>query len=319
VAQDVTSLDRLLHGSPDNWGRWGADDEVGALNFLGPKEVMNGATTVTKGKVFTLQVAMCDPRGDPISPERRSAQRLVTQDKGHYLANKASTVPGGLEYADDLITTCLHGTTHCDALGHAWHGDRIWNGRDASTTIGGLSFASVLPIASKGIVGRGVLLDLARHRDKDVLDRGETFSHADLIACASEQGTEIQTHDIIVIRTGWLGMFYSAGAAEWRRDFREPGLTYSAELVAWFDEMEISSLVTDTMSNEVLIDPSSGAQCPLHVALMAKLGIVFLEVAWLEELADDCAADGTYEFLFAAAPLKVVDGSGAPVNPIAIK
>ena len=58
---------------------------------------------------------------------------------------------------------------------------------------------------------------------------------------------------------------------------------------------------------------------PLHNALMRNLGVTLTEIAWLDDLAADCAADKQYTFLYAAAPLKIVNGTGAPVNPIAIK
>jgi kynurenine formamidase len=83
--------------------------------------------------------------------------------------------------------------------------------------------------------------------------------------------------------------------------------------------MEIPNLVTDTIANEVTIDPDSGAALPLHVALMSNLGVTFTEIAHLDPLAEDCAKDGQWSFLYVAAPLKVVNGSGAPVNPVVIK
>jgi kynurenine formamidase len=315
----VPTLSALLEEAPRNWGRWGDNDEVGALNYLTPEHVLASAAAVRQGKVFTLQVPMCDPRGDPMSPTRQANQRYMVLDKSHFNAGKAPHVPGGLEWADDVVVAYLQGTTHYDALGHAWHGEAIWNGADASTTIGGLGHASILPLASRGVVGRGVLLDMARHRGKDVLGRGETFTHEDLLACASAQGTEIQKRDILLIRTGWVNWFYTVGPDEAYRDFFEPGLTYSPELVAWFDEMEIPNLVTDTTGNEVPAHPESGAYWPLHVALLCYLGVSLTEIAWLEDLATDCAGDGQYDFLFTAGPLKVVGGSGGPVNPIAIK
>ena len=87
----------------------------------------------------------------------------------------------------------------------------------------------------------------------------------------------------------------------------------------WFHKMEIPNLVTDTIANEVTIDPVSGAALPLHIALMSNLGITFTEIAMLDALADDCEKDGQWSFLYVAAPLKVVNGSGAPVNPVVIK
>jgi kynurenine formamidase len=83
--------------------------------------------------------------------------------------------------------------------------------------------------------------------------------------------------------------------------------------------MEIPNLVTDTIANEVTTDPSNGVALVLHNALMRNLGVAFTEIADLEQLAEDCASDGTYEFLYVAAPLKVAQGSGSPVNPVVIK
>jgi kynurenine formamidase len=179
--------------------------------------------------------------------------------------------------------------------------------------------ASVYPIAQKGVVGRGILIDMARHRNKPVLAKGETFNHEDLLAAAKAQGVAIEKHDILVIRTGWIGSFYTTDRAEFYKDFLEPGLTYSPELVKWFHEMEIPNLVTDTIANEVTADPVSGVVLPLHNALMRNLGVTFTEIADLDKLAEDCAADGQWTFMYTAAPLKVMGGTGAPVNPIVVK
>jgi len=83
--------------------------------------------------------------------------------------------------------------------------------------------------------------------------------------------------------------------------------------------MEIPNLVTDTIANEVTTDPNNGAALPLHCALMRNLGVTLTEICDLEKLAADCAQDGQYTFLYAAAPLKVSKASGSPVNPLVIK
>jgi len=314
-----TTLSELLRDAPRNWGRWGPDDEVGALNFLTPEVILAAVGSVRQGKVFTLQVKMANPEGDPLWPGRVPAQRMNVLDKGHWLAGKGPAFPGGIEYADDFLACYLQGSTQYDALGHTWYDDELWNGYDARTTIGGLAKASVLPLAERGIVGRGILLDVARWRGKECLERGETFTHQDLLACARQQGSEIRPRDVLVVRTGWIGSFYRRSREEFFKDFLEPGLTYSPELVRWFQEMEIPNLVTDTMANEVTFDPETGIAIPLHAALMRNLGVTLTEIAWLDDLAADCAADRQYDFLYAAAPLKVVGGTGAPVNPLAIK
>lgn len=319
VREAAATLGELLKDAPKNWGKWGDDDDVGSLNYLTPQVILQAARSIRQGKVFTLQVPMANPAGDPVWPGRVGAQRYMVIDKGQYIAGKATAFKGGLEYADDFMACFLQGSTQYDALGHTWYDDQIWNGYDAKTTIGGLAKASVYPIATRGVVGRGVLIDMARHRGKAVLDKGETFTHEDLVACAESQGTPIEKRDVLVVHTGWIGNFYNVPRDEFYKDFVEPGLTYSPELVEWFRDMEIPNLVTDTIANEVTVEPTSGLVLPLHAALMRNLGVALTEIALLDELADDCAKDGQYDFLYAAAPLKIVNATGAPVNPLAIK
>lgn len=315
----VPHMRELMAGLPTNWGKWGPDDEVGSLNYLTPAEVLRGVAAVRAGRTFTLQVQMGNPKGDPVWPGRRGAQRFNIMDKGQFLCGCGPQTPGSHEFADDLMIMYLQGSTQYDALGHVWYDDHIYNGFDARTTAGGMKKASVLPIAERGVVGRGILIDMARHRGKDVLDKGETFTHEDLMAAAEAQGTRIEKHDILVVRTGWIGSFYTRDPAEFYADFVEPGLTFSRDLVEWFKDMEIPNLVTDTIANEVTLEPETGVMIPLHCALMRNLGVAFTEIASLDALADDCAGDGQWTFLYTAAPLKVVSGSGAPVNPIVIK
>jgi kynurenine formamidase len=315
----VPALEELLRHAPRNWGRWGSEDEVGALNYLTSAEVLRGISAVRQGKVFTLQTPMGDPEGDPMSPGRRACQRFSVLDRGHFISGTGPTFPGGFESADDVLMTYLHGTTHYDALGHAWYGEQIWNGIESTATIGGMQRASILPIATRGVVGRAVVLDIARLRGKDALEPGELVTHEDLIECAAAQGCEIRKRDILLVRTGWLHWYYSGGRKEVPHDSPEPGLTYTPELVAWFHEMEIPNVVSDTTGLEVATHPESGVRWPLHIALLAYLGISLTEIAWLDDIAADSAADSQYDCLYVAGPMKVVAGTAGPVNPVAVK
>ncbi len=318
-APDAPCLGDLLADAPSNWGRWGPDDEVGALNYLGTEQVVAAARLVTSGKTFTLQRLIGDPKGDPVWPGRTPAERTQILDEGDWdEGGKGPAYPGGLHCADDKINAFLQGSTQYDGLGHVWYGGQIWNGYDARTTIGGLEKASVEPIAQRGVVGRGVLLDIARFRGKRTLEAAETFTHEDLLACAEAQGVQIQKRDILIIRTNFIQLFFDLGE-KFYEGFCEPGLVYSPELVQWFADMEIPNLVTDTIANEVTFDPNNGVALVLHNALMRNLGVTLTEIADLEKLADDCAEDGQYAFLYVAAPLKVAKGSGSPVNPVVIK
>ncbi|MGH8014099.1 MAG: cyclase family protein, partial [Candidatus Binataceae bacterium] len=180
---------------------------------------------------------------------------------------------------------------------------------------------SIEPIANHGVVGRGVLLDIARLKGKRHLDANEAITVTDLEAAAKRQKMPIEKHDILLIRTGWLQRFYDDGmkALFPNGQMTEPGLAYSHELVKWFHQMEIPSIGSDTIASEQTAHTESGTMLPLHMALLHDQGVVFNEIDWLEDLANDCEKDGQYSFLFVGSPLKVVRGAGSPVNPIAIK
>jgi kynurenine formamidase len=314
---DPSPLHELLAGHPRNWGRWGELDEVGGLNFLGAPEVLRGVAAVRSGRVFTLGSTLARPDGDPVWPGRPAGKRYAVQDKSTYDEGHAHS-EGGDEFADDVLFISLHGTTHTDALGHVWYDDALWNGYPARSTTGRLTRASVLPLAERGIVGRGVLIDLARATGRAALGRDERVELSDLLAAARSQGVEIEKHDILLLRTGWLGEYERDREEFVRAPFAEPGLIHSRALVDWFHEREIPALGTDTLGNELTLHPGLGDISALHAALMRNLGIVFTEVLQLDELSAACAEADQWTFLYAAAPLKIVAGSAAPTNPVAI-
>jgi len=242
----------------------------------------------------------------------------MVADKAGFEAGHWHPMPGGLEFADDYVSGFAQAGTHCDALGHMWFNDMLWNGYPAASTNGGMTRAGIEPIAARGVVGRYVLLDIARFRGKPALGLAETFDHRDLQECARAQGVEIQPRSILLVRTGWVGAL-SSGVETIGSDYWEPGLTFSLDLVRWFDAMQIPCLVTDSLANETTYEPATGAMLVLHAALMRNLGVVFTEMAWLDDLAADCAADGVYEGFYCASPARVSKGTGGSVNPVVIK
>lgn len=371
----------LLDGLPTNWGRWGDDDEQGALNLLGSEEAFAGLQTATKRgpqciEWYTLQLSMTgevitpDPNrpdvifpdserdisfpstdtGDPAFPPRTPARRDSTTPSG------GTEVEGGVKFVDDAFVTdvFLQGTTHLDALGHAWYGEKLYNGFDSSTTeatkefettlLGtagrdavpksgdeedltavsetqGLDKAAVSNPADRGVVGRGVLLDVGRQfgDEKGRLDLGEGISLDDLMETADAQGTTIRERDILLVRTGSIARTRDADA-EWG-PLSEPGLCYSEELVKWIHRMDIPYIGADTLAVEKVTQEIDGETfvIPLHGALLRNLGVYLNEIMWLEELGEACAKDGIYEFLFTAAPLNIERGSGSPINPVVVK
>jgi kynurenine formamidase len=315
---DDETVARLLRDAPKKWGFWGPNDEIGALNYLTPDEVRSGMATVQQGRTFTLGVPIATDAGDAVFPGRWPARHYMVADKAGFENGHWHPLAGGMEFADDYVSGFAQAGTHCDALGHMWFGDTIYNGYPASSTNGGMTKAGIGPISDHGIVGRCVLLDMARHRGKAVLGRGETFDHRDLMECARAQGVEILPRSILLIRTGWIGAL-ADGRERLGEGYWEPGLTYSLELAQWFEAMQIPCLVTDTLANETTFEPNTGAMLVLHAALMRNLGVVFTEMAWLDTLAADCAADRRYTAFYCASPLKVTKGTGGSVNPVVIK
>lgn len=317
-AAGLTDLERLLVHLPTNWGRWGEDDERGALNFIGVEERLRAVLRVAAGRVVTLGLPIGARRGDPVFPGRPEPLRLMVQDQADYEFAKAEPLVGGLRFADDHLSMPVQGTTHFDALAHAWCGNQVYNGAPAGGTVGSLEKADAFAIADGGVVGRGVLLDVPRHRGVDCLEPGSRVDLDELLAVADSQDVHLGRGDILCVRTGHLEQFYLRGKNYYYRPFDEPGLAFSPELVRWFHETEIAVLATDTIANEPLRDAESGAMLPLHAALMWRLGVAFNEMCLFDRLAEACADEHRYEFLYVAGPLKIVGGTGACVNPVAI-
>ncbi len=322
-AMAQTPIENLQEDAPVNWGKWGEDDQVGALNYLGEAEVKNGADAIRSGKTFTLQIPMTSGSG-PVFPGRVPTQHFMATDAGVYMAGKEEPAPGGMKYSDDVALMYLQGTTHVDGLAHAWYGDQIYGGKGEETSVHGHTHADVGEIGEKGIVGRAVLLDVGRHMGSDDLHRlaTNTCIHLeDLEATAEAQGTTIHKRDILVIRTGSIARFWEEEPDEQWNAMNEPGLCYSKELLGWLDRMETPMIATDNIAVEKVVQEIDGEQyiIPLHGALMRDMGVVLSEIWWLDDLAADSADDGQYSFLLVAAPLKVEQGTGSPVNPVAIK
>lgn len=319
----------ILANAPDNWGRWGEDDELGAVNLLDAERTLRAVETVESGERYTLGVPLNAADGDPRWPTREGILHRMVRDKSHIDAGEFDREPFAfMESSDDEIETFTHGTTHHDALGHSWYDDELYNGFDADTTVGGLDRCGVEHVAERGIVGRAVLLDVARHRGVDRLDRGDTVTADELRACADEQGVALEAGDIVLLRTGVLSLFYDEGPEAFYESYSppddqetldEPGPTYTDETAAWFADNDVAVYGTDTLTAEQTHSRETGTVIPLHPALLRDLGVVITELLWLEDLAAACVADGRYECMFVSGPLKLVGGTGAPANPIAIR
>jgi len=316
---------------PSNWGRWGDDDELGALNFLTEDEVLKGVQAVEHGKTFTLGAPIDSEEGDPVWPGRHDADHHMVMDEGFVRSGKVDLSKTNYKgVADDVVYLFTHGTTHFDALGHSWYDDELYNGFSTETTMGGLDRCGIEHMADHGVIGRGVLLDIPRYRGVERLEGNSRVTLDELKDCAEAQDVNLEKRDILLLRTGAIEAWYEESPEVYRAEYEKergeglpnvnlPGITYTKELVEWFHEMEIPAYCTDTLGFEQTYSDETGTLHPLHQPFIRDLGIAGNEISYFRELAADCADDEKYDFLFVGVPLKIMGGAGGPVNPVAIK
>lgn len=291
----------------------------GRVATLGPAERLRAIASVEEGRLWTLGLDLLGRQPTPAYPERPTQLHIVYRDWSHYEKGAVTPLPGGVCSVDDGVLLNCHGGTHLDALGHIIVDGTIAGGQPASTTVGGLAQADVAEIARLGIVCRAVVADVARFAGGDPLDRDYQITLETLLACLEEEGASVGRGDMLLIRTGSLLRYQLEGADRFFRGYSEPGLSHEEALLAWVDETEILGIGTDTLANELPRCPATGEEYPLHRYLLRDRGLQFHEALWLEELAEDCAADRRYAGMYCASPLKLVGCSGSPLNPLFLR
>lgn len=299
----------------NRWGRWGPDDELGAMNFIDAEAIAAAAGLVRRGRAIS-----CAMPYDASGPQtgalgRTNPVHYMVQDGGD-IALGAQDHLAGLRYADDAVTMPLQSGTHWDAFSHIFYEGRMYNGFGVDSVTSAGAVRGALETMREQMVGRGVLLDFPRFREVEWLEPGEGIDGDDLAACAAAQGVEIRRGDILLIRTGQLRQARSQGWGEYTGG-DAPGLALgSARFIC---EREVAGFATDTWGGEVRPNETDALYQPLHIVLLVNAGVLFGEMFDLEELARECADDGVHEFLLVAAPLPFTGAVGGPLNPIALK
>ena len=288
---------------PSAWGRWGPDDERGALNHIGPDEVRRATQLVRTGEV--MRIAQLLSHKTPVPAHRVGMQHFMGRDGGDYAAGGRR--PGGFQFAEDTVVMPLHLGTHIDALCHAWYDDQLYNGFPGdsirSTTGGAYLGVDKMP----PVVTRGVLLDFVRLRG-EVLAPGTSIGAAELDAAARAAGVELRRGDAVLLRTGWL----EAQKGVKHPDFNcEPGI--DVEAARWLADRDVALIGADNFAVEVLPFPE-GKVFPVHQYLIRDMGVPLLEGLMLDPLV----ASGRQEFLFMAAALPIVGATGSPLSPVVV-
>jgi kynurenine formamidase len=306
-----------------NWNRWGPDDEVGTLNHVTAEMIVDATRLVQRGAVFSLAIELSHDgpqRGTKTSGLGRFNPVHLMVMTGTDAVSGAQTMYK-VQAADDVLSLPLHAGTHWDALCHVFYDGKMYNGYAAeNVSAAGAKKNGVENLAAKGMVGRGVLLDIARFKGVEQLEQGYGITCDDLDACAESQGVEVRVGDFLLIRTGQLDAVLSSG--DWG-DYAggdAPGLAF--ETLTWMYEKDVAAAATDTWGFEVRpneTDEERDALQPYHWVAIPQIGLPLGEYFKLGELAADCAADGRYEFLLVAAPLPVTGATGSVLNPLALK
>ena len=228
------------------WGRWGREDERGALNYVGAPQVLRATSLVRTGRVISL--------AQPLSPEtpvpnhRGPMMHFMQRDGGDYAAGGKR--PGGFQFAEDTVVMALQFGTHIDALCHAWHDDQLYNGFSSHGTRS-TTRAVRCGVEKMGpIVARGLLLNVLDDSGK-ALAKGTPVTRARLQAAAAQAGVTIERGDVVLVRTGWLETMltdphYYDG---------EPGI--DVEAGRWLAEAGVAAIGCDNFAVEHIPFPEA--------------------------------------------------------------
>lgn len=300
-----------------NWGRWGEDDVLGTLNFLDEAKRREAAALIRRGASFSLAQSF-DMNGPQKGWRRRTNPVHTMLDTGTDAALGLQGFPHGLGGADDVIAMPLQCSTQWDGLGHIFDHGKTWNGRDAAKTVTSEGdLVTGIEHMAPHVAGRGVLLDVGRRIGEDgELPDGFAITEEHLTATAEAQGVSVGRGDIVLVRTGQLARARRDGWGDYAGG-PAPGLSFTT--AGWLHGSEIAAIATDTWGFEVRPNEFDVAFQPLHQVAIPNIGLLIGEMWDLDTLAEDCAADGAYEFWLTAAPLPITGAVGSPINPIAIK
>jgi kynurenine formamidase len=286
---------------------------------------------VRKGITFSLSIPF-----DAYGPQgahgiRRNPIHLMSLDGGdHDLSERLGDWGGAAEeqvaevwrgpfrFNDDYIMMPLQAATQWDALAHVYYDKQLYNGfsSDSTTSFGARRDGIDKVAAAGGVVGRGVLLDVARHFGVDHLEAGSTIRPDDLDAVVARQAVELDVGDVLLVRTGWwLHYLQSRDASSWGPT--APGIGWRC--AEWLHDKQIAAIACDNVAVESSTKEFPGVTLPFHMLAIRDMGMMLGEMWNLENLAQDCADDHVYEFMLVAQPLLISGAVGSPINPLAIK
>jgi kynurenine formamidase len=293
-----------------NWGRWGAEDEAGTLNFITPAKRLQAASAVRHGHAVSCA------RQLPVRPAIDNpfpALHMMLQGGDDCLIPEVE----GLHACTDFIGVAYHGnaTSHIDALCHVFVDGKMYNGFEATEVRSTGARRCNIMAAKEGIVSRGILLDIPRLHGRKWLEPSHRITVADLEGAEAKAGVRVGEGDILLVVTGRDARRREQGPLNPMEDGM-PGL--HQECVPWLHRRGVAVLGGDGASDSAPGSGIPGWPMPIHQCALVAIGIHLLDNLYLDDLAEACAVHRQWDFQFTVAPLRIERGTGSPVNPVAL-
>ena len=295
-ADDYKSVTFSYQKSAD----FGQDDRIGAANYLSDDGVLNASKLIKTGQIYAL--GMVSSETVPVFGERQYAIEIYSL---------AAPGENAISAHDDRLLSHLGVGTQIDGFGHIGIGKNFYNSLTADQFFAKDGLEQLGTEHIPPIVTKGVLLDIAKFRGKDRLDKSEVINAQTIHDAATQQGVSIGKGDVVLLHTGWMSMMEEDAETYIKL---QPGIDLSA--AKYLAELGVVAIGSDTGGLEVhpsIIDAPHPA--PVHGLLLANYGVYLLENIVTKELARDRA----YEFMFALGQPRFRGSVQAIINPIAIR
>ncbi|MFY1677496.1 MULTISPECIES: cyclase family protein [unclassified Streptomyces] len=293
----------------NNWGRWGADDEIGTLNLVTDATVREAAGSVRVGRRVPLALPLRrDGVQTGVIPGRIDPLHVMTR------INQEVFGPAAVAYSDDVVTMGLQAATHWDALAHVSHSGLLYNGRPADTVTAhdGAGFGGIGVVRS--LVARGVLLDVARALGVTRLAGDRVVTPEDLEAAEESAGVRVGAGDVVLVRTGHVRLLLDGD----RQGYAHPSPGLSLRTPEWFHARDVAAVAADTLTFEIVPPEIPGLWLPVHALHLVEMGMLQGQNWDLEELSSVCAEERRHAFLLTATPEPFAGATGSPVAPVAV-
>lgn len=285
--------------SLSNWGRWGKDDQRGALNYITPAKRVAAAGLIHAGEVVSTSLPLPTTPG-PANPRPVLHFMLGT---GENPESTGSTDFFGLAYHGRSIS-------HIDALCHIFYKGRMFNGYPTNEVRPDGAHKNAIHGVREQVSGRGVFLDIAAAKGVDWLEPGTPINPEDLEAAERAQGVLVEEGDLLLVRTGRHHPNKTSDATD-----ALAGLHASA--LPWLHERRVAVLGGDGV-NDVSPSGFASIRLPIHTVAIVAMGIHLLDNQDLEPLGEACKRLGRYTFFYVVAPLYLERGTGSPATGLAM-